>query len=299
MIPISRVTKTNKPPLVFNESVDSYTFLREHGHFLYPFLIDINPGKNLLDVTSENKKIFMSGGVGPFHIIFDNIFAILDIAKDYPDIEFVVDMHELLSRGNDDFVNLIKKRISDKANITFVNTANFDGILINNYVLFDNSSHTNEFDRDSIQQNSQLFMSDDTIATKRVYVSRGKCKTYSHIRISNESDMINFFANNGFEIVYPEDFNSIEEEVLFFNQVKTIVSISSSAIAWSVFMKPGGNVLELQTSFPNYPDAEMLHQQYQAISYVKDLNYYSISNYDKMSDSLIKKIEDSKILSVI
>lgn len=299
MIAVSLVDNVTPAPISFNSGIDSYKFLEMSGHFLHQGLITTQTDLNLLDLTSKNKKVYMIGGVGPYHLIFDNIFSIMDLNEKNPGIEFIVDTCEIEYKKNMGFVDFIKDNLGNHINIRFISTQGYDGVRLNNYCLFDNSIHTTNFDRQSIEKNLQTLIKDRHNVEKRVYVSRNKFEFYSHTRISKESELEDFFVEHGFEIVYPEDFKSIREQIDFFGRVKTIASLSSSGLSWSVFMQPGGNVLELQTAFPNIPDAEFLHHQYQAISYSRDLNYYSIPNHDKLSESLIDKIKDSKILSII
>jgi capsular polysaccharide biosynthesis protein len=95
--------------------------------------------------------------------------------------------------------------------------------------------------------------------TKKIYLSRRAAvealiKTfnepvditkYPSYRIDDEAELEDFFKSNGYEIVYPEDFNSMEEQISYMQQVKVFVSISGSGFLNQLFMNSDTHVMEL------------------------------------------------------
>ena len=73
------------------------------------------------------------------------------------------------------------------------------------------------------------------------------------LRINNENQLENLFINIGYESIYaPEKFKNFEEQINYFNEVKTLVAISSSGLANSLFMQPQTTLFELQTNINTY-----------------------------------------------
>jgi len=101
----------------------------------------------------------------------------------------------------------------------------------------------------------------------------------SDIRLHNENNFCRFLELFGFEIVYPEKFKNINEQINFFNGVKTIMSTTSSSLVNSIFMQPGGNVIELITPLlTDRAQFDMHSDLYLFLSYVKKHDYLAIPN---------------------
>lgn len=285
--------------LVFNEHTSTYKFLNTYNHFLFSSGEFEDNDLELLDLTSDTKKIFMSSNIGPFHILFENIFPIINMQRSNIDVEIIIDTFEINARNSISFIPYIEKLQNNNIKISFINSSGYGGIIINNYHIFSAYNNQQPINREMLSQNTMSLVDYSKDPYKRIYVSRRKFVDTSPVRISDELELESFFTDNGFEVIFPEDFLTIDDEVLFFSKVKTLVSLSSSAIAWAVFMKPGGNVIELQTDFPAMPGVRTIHHQYNAICYAKEHNYFAIANYDRFSDKLIKRIKDSRILTIV
>jgi hypothetical protein len=287
----------NESSLSFKNETMYYKF--SVGHFLYDHNAISNKGNlNLLKIISNKNKIFMSSGVGPFHILFENIFPILDILEKHKDIYFIIDIHEFKNNNNLNFIDFIKS-VSPE-NIEFVDSSDFDGIEINNHLIFNYYNYRQgAIDKESVAHNAKELIRISAEPSKKIYLSRRKYLDLNQKRVFNEALLESFFLEKGFDIVYPEDFLSIQDQIDFFSTVKTVVSPTSSSMSWIVFMQPEGNVLELQTDFDIGRGQRQIHHQYNVLSYNGGHNYYAIPNYDRLASSLIKSIEDSKILNII
>ena len=74
----------------------------------------------------------------------------------------------------------------------------------------------------------------------------------------------------GYESIYaPEKFKNFEEQINYFNEVKTLVAISSSGLANSLFMQPQTTLFELQTNITTYNNdkEKMLYKPKQLMKY--------------------------------
>ena len=136
---------------------------------------------------------------------------------------------------------------------------------------------------------------------KKIYISRSKSNAEK--RIDDEESLENYLSGLGFYIFYPEDFISIQEQLGYFVNAETVVSITSSGIANAFALKPGATLVELVTPFQfggNFDGIEMLHQLYSALAYTIDLNYVGVPNKTKNAADLINYIESNpKIKSLL
>ena len=82
------------------------------------------------------------------------------------------------------------------------------------------------------------------------------------------------------------------------NRRAFMLSPTSSGITNALFMKPGGNILELTTSFQML-DREDLHHQYVNLAYSLNHNYHAIQNKDRNADIIINKLEKTNILNIL
>jgi hypothetical protein len=143
---------------------------------------------------------------------------------------------------------------------------------------------------------------------KKVYLSRAKLKTIkeeevlfggldkskfssdSDQRIDNEEQLIEYFNYLGFEIIYTEDFFCMEEQINFFSQVKTIVSVTTAGLANAIFMPTGGKVIELTVPLITH-GVESIHNVYQGISFAKKHKYMSLPTM-RSAEDVISIIEN-------
>lgn len=127
-------------------------------------------------------------------------------------------------------------------------------------------------------------------------------------RIDDEISLENFFRESGFEIVIPENFIALEDQINYFYNVKTLVGISGSGLANALFMQNNTNMVELVTTMMSMlvdPETNELDYQeyhghfYSAIAFQKDQNYFGISNKSGIFKNLKNKIINDKHLKAI
>jgi capsular polysaccharide biosynthesis protein len=111
-----------------------------------------------------------------------------------------------------------------------------------------------------------------------------------------------YFNNNGFEIIYSEDFVNFEEQINYFYKVKTLASVSGSGLTNSIFMQPNTLILEIMT--PYILDiistdkkilekkTEQLHYSYSLITFLKNQTHISIPNINLNIDNAILNLKN-------
>ncbi len=300
---------------------------------------DLDKTKNVLDLSSDAKKMIIYVNHSPYHLINDIVGDVCWFLNQSDNHQVILnlefeDYQASAPAGKDsrkyvmDIVEMLKKEY--KSRLLVYSLAKYDAVIVNNfyvnYAPISMANRTNssyDFFKKAADLNSSV------VPTKKVYLSRryntgqkflaiheGMPIEIDHDRIKNESLLEAFFSSRGFEIVRPEEFSSFKEQAQFFSEVSTLVSVTSSGLVNSLFMKPGQLVVELMTLLPlingrmslvdhNPPRFEVeeyileAHHFYKTMAYIKEHTYVSISNLDKKSETIIKSIESNKVLSSI
>ena len=286
-----------------------------------------NDAPNILDLRSSKNKIIIASVPGIYHLTFE-ILPLLTSILDKTDHDVIFDIKISAELTNENiFENYLRNFIEYLNNIydhrvTIINSQDYDAYLVNNY----NYLNRNGI-RTSISETNHCFKLlkkclniDDTIKPfRKVYLSR-KIVDRTRLRTGEESgarfntdqrlldeDILErFLVKHGFEIICPENFKDMFEQSKYFSEVRTLVSLTSSGMANTIFMQKNTNILELVTPFfINYfvgigqkmPVVEMLHSQYGPMAYVLDQNYARIPNYNLVSNEIIDRIIASKPIS--
>ena len=282
--------------------------------------------RNLKDKLKKEEKIFYIDASLQFYHFVAEIFAfLLLLHKKYPNSFFVIN-YSFISAGmekENSFLKLLKDFISNN-NIKYVLLEQDSVIALNNFYYF-TEIYTNDEAINLLYNFSQKYVKNkDVLPTKKVFLSRKytPCERYgqnkledimkkwawidkdekdiigiSDIRLHGETEFCHFMQSIGYEIVYPEKFATIEEQINFFNDVKIIVSTTSSSLLNSVFMQPGGVVVDLMTPmFPGTsPYFELHNDLYLYLSYIKKHHYIGIPNKYN-SDELVDYITSNNTL---
>lgn len=300
---------------------------------------DLDETKNILDLSSDTKKMIVYVNHSPYHLINDIVGDVCWFLSQSESHQVILNLEfegyqTSAPTGRDsrkyvmDIVEMLKREY--KSRVLVYSLAKYDAVIVNNfyvnYAPISMASRTNssyDFFKKTADLNSSI------VPSKKVYLSRryntgqkflaiheGKPVEIDHDRIKNESLLEAFFSSKGYEIVCPEEFSSFKEQAQFFSQVSTMVSVTSSGLVNSLFMKPGQLVVELMTLLPltngrmslvdhNPPRFEIeeyileAHHFYKTMAYSKNHMYISIPNLDKKSETIIKSIENNKVLSSI
>ena len=265
-------------------------------------------GRDIVDISTPGIKIIDHCYLGFFHMIFDGLLQFFGNRNFFinNDVELIIDIAHKDSWPYADYVFELNKFVYEKLGIKYriINTIFKDGIKCSTMLPLRDHFPTNIDKQAVIDFNS--FMNEklklgweQEEPTKKIYISRLKYDNdLPHARVKNERVLEEYMKNKGYEIVYAEEFNSIFDQIRFMSKVKTLVSPTSSGITNALFMKPGGNILELTTSFQML-DREDLHHQYVNLAYSLNHNYHAIQNKDRNADIIINKLEKTNILNIL
>ena len=279
-------------------------------------------GKSIRFV-SPTKKVFLTAYSGMFHFWYDSAGPLLSFIKDHPGIEVIVDTSVVQDQLDGSFFNFFLKMLTDN-NVKYqtIRFEEYDSIVANNF--YTHESIDRIYDpANTVYEYAERYLDKSVVPFRTVYLSRkeigdrsfdGESRapglSFDHDnRIDDERELENYLSSLGVEIVVPEDFASFEDQIKYFNEVKTVISLTSSGLTNAIFMQPGCNVIEFVTPLiaslhliegtDMTHGEEALHNLYNMISFFKGHTYASIPNKDRRVSTLIDKIESSQIISRI
>jgi len=278
-----------------------------------------------LDLRSNKTKILFSGGYGIYNFFQLSVPVIFRLADEFPDAVFVFDYSMIYREGTFKTFVPFTKRVLDLLGIEnyFVNNDKISGVIVNNFIQINtgeaNFLHKNL--KDAVTLYRQAANLDSSVKPfRKVYLSRSKItpRKYSNLkpglstnqdnRLYDEKILEEYMISLGLEVVSPENFKSMEEQVKFFNEVETLVSLTSSGLANALFMQEKTRIVELLTTIPFVFDHakedgsdgnEQVHHLYHNLSYLTNKEYISIPNYTRQPADLIGIIEESNLLQKV
>ncbi len=263
---------------------------------------------------SDQNKVFVRGRVEFFHLMFDTFSIIFQEYKKNPDTLFLINIEnentieesvwnffiDILSKKDIKF-ELVKVRVDRPMRIN-----NF--WYFKEYPLLIQSvgnilEVTSEYLTNSIP-NKKVFLSRKKFKTNRndiAYWAKSNIERFSFKddnRMDNEDLLSDYMISLGFEVVYPEDFNNMKEQIAFFSEVKTLASVTSAGIVNSIFMPKNGKVIEFTVPLI-VGGTESLHDVYHGISFAKYHKYTSIGSMRKAQDIIDIIESDTKLKEYI
>jgi hypothetical protein len=340
---ITRVLETNFPEgisnhLPFWEGIHTIKNIEEHDVFnpnrlkifelnektVTKGYVDADNAK-AIHFISPRKKLIKTIVASYYHAIADDLAEIVYALDRYPNSELIINVGDIrngLSRPDWDFIGFFLRCLDDKkVKYTLVELSKFDVIYMNNFTMLSFPFHSG----------ARLDMLSDFF---KKYVTKPKQKPYRKVFVSRgkmpfrepSKDAINFsykddnridhpqkieqvFRDLGFEIIFPEDFTSFQDQLDFFYSVKTLASVTSSGIVNAVFMQPGGTIVELSTPLitqsPVVNDkylmdngidpkdytldvntVQEIHMFYHNLAFFKGHAYVSIPNYYRDTEKI-------------
>lgn len=291
------------------------------------------PDSSLKSFFSEDRKIFLKVSGSHFHLLDDTMGTILHLFEMDPEILFILNLGEVNSNK---LMNNLKDfffKLLDLYQIRY---------QIYGYDLEENKVNAKNFYRRVYNQKDGMSHKAPTLISKyampfitnkeaapfrKVYLSRRvvnnqKQSQYGHTypvvqlpksllnRIDDEEELENFFRESGFEVVYPENFATFEEQINFFYEVETLISISGAGLSNAIFMQSNCNVVELFTSHwiwrnkqAESPTVRILKEEehffYNSIAFEKGQEFIAVNNKDKKAEEIINKFKTNTILKAI
>lgn len=289
----------------------------------------------VIHFINTRKKFIKTIVSSYYHAIADDLAEIVYAIDKYPNAEIIINVSDIrggLDKPAWDFVGFFLRCLDDrKVKYTLVEFSKFDVIYMNNFTMLAFPFHSGA----RLDMLSDFFKKYVTNKKekpyRKVYVSRGKMPprkdsedainfSYKNDnRIDSHEKIEKVFADLGFEIVYPEDFKTFQDQLDFFYSVKTLASLTSSGIVNGLFMQPGGTIVEVTTPLitqspvvndiyltqhgidPNEYSLDIntvqeIHMFYQNLAFFKEHLYLSIPNYFRDSEKVSKFIESNPLL---
>ncbi len=133
---------------------------------------------------------------------------------------------------------------------------------------------------------------------RKVFVAR---KDVLQKRIDSSEKIASYFASIGFEVVYPEDFESFIDQINYFSECSVIAGLSGSGLSNCIFMKQGGTVIEVSSVFDvgnvSYPIE--IHDFYRVMAMYRGHIYFSVSNVSKKFEDVIKNHKATSFMQMV
>lgn len=158
----------------------------------------------------------------------------------------------------------------------------------------------------------EMYPYDDADPFRKVYISRRKnyvkptteegfvAEGFDTSRVGDEQKVEEYLKKYNWEIMYAEDFDSIEDQIKYLREAKYLMGASSAGLINACFMKPGTNVVELLTTIAMWQDGGKLTQQraefhvlYTVMCWSLSLFHASIPNV-KNEEALFEFIESNR-----
>lgn len=281
-------------PFVKNFISETSYIDRKRNHFNYSKANFIHGSieKDSVSFVCDKKKIILPMPPVFFHYILDFLGQILYGIETFGrGAKIIIDISDININKNGYYgfvfrlLDLLKVEyeIISGNEIRYVNINNFVAVNFSNLnvtvpILYKNLSRYAKNRKDRVPH-------------KKVFVSR---KDYNS-RIDDEHSLEQTFLNLGFEVVYPENFKSLQEQIDYFYDVKVIAGITGSGLLNSIFMQPCQTVIELVTILEipstinrvSFIKGE-IHDYYRLISIFKKHKIISVPNLEKSQDEIKK-----------
>jgi hypothetical protein len=316
------------------ENTSFYRFDKDQRHqevTEYSFHSESDKSNNYLDLTSDSKKIFVNMPNSIYHFFIDYAGKILKQASLEKNLELIVADYNL----NDSFfdrriyIETLELFKSMGIKVIMVDVDKYDGIILNKiYVMPIYAVHQN-YEKSLYEASLMLVDNKNVIPFRKVFLSRRHMGDRQHLsadlpvkhdnRIDSHHKIEDYFKNLGYEIVVPEHFRSLKEQVNFFYETKILISTTSSGLMNSAFMQEGQTMVELQTplivhmprqdqmgkpmnggfDFSSMVAVEQLHYFYIKMAFQKKHKYLALNNLTRESGKIISTIENDKYLKAL
>lgn len=303
-------------------------------HVMYDGNIDKHNKKNFIDknknvkyFVSDQKKLMISILSGPYHLLMNSFSILFHKILEDPQCFLIIDISNIKETDHT-FMSFLYTVLKDnKIDYVVVDRKSLDYIVINNFYYVADPNDGIIWHEDLFDIAKKYVKNTSVVPHRKVYLSRKRIPDRTYIeafknlkvdlkklsynndnRIYNEEELEQFFKSNGFEIICPEDFINLQQQIDFFYSTKTLVSVTSSGLTNCIFMQDNQTVIELETPLTiQYPDVlgnpigvrNELHHFYKSLSYLKSHNYIAIANKTRMPSDLIQVFNNNQIIKEV
>jgi hypothetical protein len=279
---------------ISKEGLKSFSFIPETACFLEEKFIDLKDlsskevlkDKKILNLVDENRKALIIANSDFFPFLLQDLPKIIMFYSRIKNRDVKLYIHTYPKTESIYWKNLktflIKYLTDIDVEVEFLNEKGYDGIMINNWCPLENGFSPLAI-RMLSSKTKKYVKNQKTEPFRKVFVARDKSLPQ---RIDSDKSIQEFFIDQGFEIVYPESFETFIDQINYFSECKVIAGISGSALSNCIFMKPGGTVIELLSVFrPNGDDYPVeIHHYYRIMANAMKHLYFSVSNLSAKAD---------------
>lgn len=268
--------------------------------------------ENMPFLEGDNPKLVLCFKVGIWHTWGESFAIALEWLKNNPGgiIVFLIankfEENGYSKHSFDTFLNYLKSIGSD----AFILDDTVDKISIKNFQFFKTYRRKIGFHILKNLTNIKNFYGYTGEPFRKVYVSRSKTlhkgtdfttgtdlkdiiylNRFDDQRCDDEHLLEQYLQQLGFEIVYAEDFKSMEDQIKLFSEVKTLISVTNSGISNMLWTKDGAKIIEI--TIPLLVNKkEMLEHQWFELAYILQRPYASIPSFSGNAKDVIDQIEN-------
>jgi capsular polysaccharide biosynthesis protein len=257
---------------------------------------------NSINFLKDNKTYIIMEDRSNYHHFFINLMMPALIVLDelsHKNLHFV--LCDLNLRPNEENFDKLLIELLQENNISYtqVDNSKFEYINAKNFIPINGTDLENGIPLLNNYLINKYGMVTET-PNKKIYISR-KNFLDQDLRIDNEEAIENYFIEKGFEVVYPEEIATFEEELRLFNSCSTLAGLSGSGLTSLIFMKEGQEIIEIVSEL--MVGAEVtdegntvlrygIHDHYKEFSIFKNHTYLSVQNLEKQAELVKPKLDE-------
>jgi hypothetical protein len=245
-----------------------------------------------LNLISNEDKIFITLSNNIYHFHNDCIGSLLKQYSLTKNAKIIIDISMFEHKKDSSFYNFFFKVLNDNnINYEIINCNLLSKIVSNNFYIMDKFYPAiNDAPNIIFNLYKNYIKNINAKPYKKVYISRK-----NNSRVANNLELENYLQTKGFEIIFPENFINFQEQLNYFYDVKTLISVTGSGLTNGLFMQSNTNIVELITPFNiSYPllnnkISTEVHHFYSLNAFIKKQKYFGISNNN---NDIVKQLND-------
>jgi hypothetical protein len=266
-----------------------------------------------LDVCSSENKFFINLPTSYYHAVSDTLSHILVYNKKYPSTKFIINCFEKDgSESLNSFYKFFLDALVDEGiNYELIHLDKRTALKINN-VSYVTSVSTFSEGVNAVSELIEKYRPKESVDPyRKVFLSREKTRKRKNKglfagrdpenfnflnddRVDSEQKLSDYFYSMGFEIICPEDFESFEDQIAYFDSVKTLVSPTSAGLVNGLLMKKNQTIIELEVPMVSN-GKETLHSLYPGLLFNMAHIFIMIPSL-RNSTEIINKIKLNKYI---
>jgi hypothetical protein len=149
---------------------------------------------------------------------------------------------------------------------------------------------------EGLYENAKSFSdySEESIPSKKVFISRRNdlIADLAINRILYEEEVESLFRSIGFEVISAESFETLKEQIKYFDDVSVFAGYTGAGMTSSMFMKPGQTIIEIVCPLVFQHGTEYeIHNFYKTISMLKKHTYVAVPNINNSKEDLLLQLQ--------